>query len=206
VLANFLANTGVAALALVPTYVQRSPRFGLSPMQSGLLTLGYAICIISLIRVGEKTLQRVGARKPMMLGLTLLGIGVLLLAQTWVQPRLPYLAVAFVGFSLFGIGLGFFATPAVDTAMGNAPLEKAGIAGGIFKMASSLGASMGVAIGLAIAYGFWPTGAAARQTASDHAWRVGTAAGLAFVFAMMVISFLAVAVAVPKHVAFAPEV
>ena len=40
VLANFLANTGVAALAIVPTYLQRSPSFGLSPLQTGLLTLG----------------------------------------------------------------------------------------------------------------------------------------------------------------------
>jgi MFS transporter, DHA2 family, multidrug resistance protein len=206
VLANFLANTGVAALAIVPTYLQRSPRFGLSPLQTGLLTLGYAICIIGLIRVGEKALQRVGARKPMMLGLVLLGIGVLLLAQTWVSPRVPYLTVAFVGFSLFGIGLGFFATPAVDTAMTNAPLEKAGIAGGIFKMASSLGASMGVAIGLAVSSGLWPAGAAARAPASDHAWRTGTAAGLAFVFAMMVVSLLAVAVAVPRSAVAAAEV
>jgi MFS transporter, DHA2 family, multidrug resistance protein len=131
VLANFLANTGVAALAIVPTYLQRSPQFGLSPLQTGLLTLGYAICIIALIRVGEKALQRVGARKPMMFGLSLLAIGVLLLAQTWVSPVIPYLIVAVIGFSLFGIGLGFFATPAVDTAMTNAPLEKAGIAGGM---------------------------------------------------------------------------
>ena len=155
-LANFLANTGVAALAIVPTYLQRSPSFGLSALQTGLLTLGYAVCIIGLIRVGEKALQRVGARKPMMLGIALLGTGVLLLAQTWVPPTVPYLVVAFVGFSLFGIGLGFFATPAVDTAMTNAPLEKAGVAGGLFKMASSLGASMGVAIGLAIASGLGP--------------------------------------------------
>jgi DHA2 family multidrug resistance protein-like MFS transporter len=206
VLANFLANTGVAALAIVPTYLQRSPRFGFSPLQTGLLTLGYAVCIIGLIRVGERALQRVGARKPMMLGISLLGLGVLLLAQTWVPPTVPYLVVAFVGFSLFGIGLGFFATPAVDTAMTNAPLEKAGIAGGLFKMASSLGASMGVAIGLAVASGLWPAGAAAREPASDHAWRVGTAAGLGFVFAMMVISLVAVVVAVPRHSAAPAEV
>jgi DHA2 family multidrug resistance protein-like MFS transporter len=179
--------------------------FGLSPLQTGLLTLGYAVCIIGLIRVGEKALQRVGARKPMMLGLTLLGIGVLLLAQTWVPPTVPYLIVAFIGFSLFGVGLGFFATPAVDTAMSNAPLEKAGVAGGIFKMASSLGASMGVAIGLAISSGLWPVGTAAREPASDHAWRIGTAAGLAFVFAMMVISVLVVMVAVPRPAAVAAD-
>ena len=195
VLANFLANTGVAALAIVPTYLQRSPRFGLSPLQTGLLTLGYAVCIIGLIRVGEKALQRVGARKPMMLGIACWGPGCCCSPRPGC-PAVPYLVVTFVGFSLFGIGLGFFATPAVDTAMTNAPLEKAGIAGGLFKMASSLGASMGVAIGLAVASGLWPAGAAAREPASDHAWRVGTAAGLGFVFVMMVISLVAVVVAV----------
>jgi DHA2 family multidrug resistance protein-like MFS transporter len=79
----------------------------------------------------------------MILGIALLGTGVLLLAQTWVLP-VAYLVVTFVGFPLFGVGLGFFATPAVDIAMTNEPLEKAGVAGGLFKMASSLGASMGV--------------------------------------------------------------
>jgi MFS transporter, DHA2 family, multidrug resistance protein len=111
-----------------------------------------------------------------------------------------------MGFSLFGIGLGFFATPAVDRAMTNAPQDKTGIAGCIFKMASSLGASMGVAIGLAISSGLWPAGAAARAPESDHAWRVGTAAGLAFVFTMMVNSLIAVMVAVPRQAAAAAEV
>jgi len=54
------------------------------------------------------------------------------------------------------------------------------------------------AIGLAVASGLWPVGAAARTPASDMAWRFGTAAGLAFVFAMMVISFIAVVVALPR--------
>jgi len=90
--------------------------------------------------------------------------------------------------------------------MTNAPLEKAGIAGGIFKMASSLGASMGIAIGLAISSGLWPAGPAARAPESDHAWRVGTAAGLTFVFAMMVISLLTVMVAIPRSKAAAAAV
>jgi hypothetical protein len=73
-------------------------------------------------------------------------------------------------------------------------------------MASSLGASMGVAIGLAISSGIWPAGAAARAPESDYAWRVGTAAGLAFVFVMMVLSLLAVMVAVPKSAGTAATV
>jgi MFS transporter, DHA2 family, multidrug resistance protein len=199
VLANFMANTGVVALPIVLTYVQQSRLFGLSPLQSGLLTLGYAVCIVGLIRVGEKALQRFGRRKPMMLGIVLLGLGVALLAQTWVPAKTPYLVVAFLGFALFGIGLGFFATPAVDTAMSNAPLEKAGIAGGIFKMASSLGASTGLAIGLAIASGLWPAkGSSVAPDVVEQDWRIGTAVGMGFVFGMMIISLIAIIAMVPK--------
>ena len=61
-----------------------------------------------------------------------------------------YLIVAFVGFTLFGIGLGLYATPSTDAALANVPNEKAGSASGIYKMASSLGAALGVAISAAI--------------------------------------------------------
>ena len=33
-----------------------------------MLTLGYAIAIVTFIRVGEKLLQKFGARKPMVWG------------------------------------------------------------------------------------------------------------------------------------------
>jgi DHA2 family multidrug resistance protein-like MFS transporter len=57
-----------------------------------------------------------------------------------------YMIVAFVGFTLFGVGLGFYATPSTDAALSNVPGDKAGTASGIYKMASSLGAALGVAI------------------------------------------------------------
>jgi hypothetical protein len=57
-----------------------------------------------------------------------------------------YMIVAFVGFTLFGVGLGFYATPSTDAALSNVPGDKAGTASGIYKMASSLGAAFRVAI------------------------------------------------------------
>jgi len=42
--------------------------------------------------------------------------------------------------------LAFYATPSTDAALSNLPEDQAGAGAGIYKMASSLGASFGVAI------------------------------------------------------------
>jgi MFS transporter, DHA2 family, multidrug resistance protein len=61
-------------------------------------------------------------------------------------PDLAYTVVVFIGFALFGLGLGIYATPSTDTSVSNAPSNKVGEAAGIYKMASSLGGAFGVAI------------------------------------------------------------
>ena len=43
-----------------------------------------------------------------------------------------------------------YATPSTDTAIANAPLEKVGVAAGIYKMASALGGAFGVALSGAV--------------------------------------------------------
>jgi MFS transporter, DHA2 family, multidrug resistance protein len=61
-----------------------------------------------------------------------------------------YEILAVIAFTLFGIGLAFYATPSTDAALSNLPDDQAGAGSGIYKMASSLGASFGVAISAAI--------------------------------------------------------
>jgi len=85
----------------------------------------------------------------MLLGCSITAIGILLTCFTFLLAR-QYLVAAFLGFTLFGIGLGFYATPSTDAALSNVPDEKAGAASGIYKMASSLGAAFGVAISAAV--------------------------------------------------------
>ena len=146
-LSNFLLNGAAGTLLVVLTLVQEAA--GLSSLQSGLLTVGYLIGVLATIRVGEKLLQRMGSRKPMLLGCWITGAGILLTTFTFLLAG-EYLIVAFVGFTLFGIGLGLYATPSTDAALSNVPQENAGSASGIYKMASSLGAAFGVAISAAI--------------------------------------------------------
>ena len=146
-LSNLLLNAVAGILIVAMTLVQIGG--GMSAQGAGLLTLGYAIAIVAFIRVGEKLLQRFGPRKPMIWGSLLVGATILLLMPTYVMLG-TYKILAIIAFTLFGIGLGFYATPSTDAALANLPDDQAGAGSGIYKMASSLGASFGVAISAAI--------------------------------------------------------
>ncbi|MDD3738703.1 MAG: MFS transporter [Lentimicrobiaceae bacterium] len=146
-LANFFIN-GTAGLLIVSlTLMQRGAQF--TAMEAGLLTLGFALAVILFIRVGEKLLQRFGAKKPIIWGALIISAAIILLMQTQIMTG-QYVVLAIIAYSLFGLGLAFFATPATDAALSNLPDSQAGSGAGIFKMASSLGTSFGVAIAAGI--------------------------------------------------------
>jgi DHA2 family multidrug resistance protein-like MFS transporter len=146
-ISNLLLNAVAGIIIVAMTLVQVGG--GMSAQQAGLLTLGYAVAIVAFIRVGEKLLQRFGPRKPMIWGSLIVAVTVLLLMPTNVLLG-TYKMLAFAAFSLFGVGLAFYATPSTDAALANLPDDQAGSGSGIYKMASSLGASFGVAISAAI--------------------------------------------------------
>ncbi len=146
-LSNFLLNGAAGTLLVSLTLVQKGA--GLSSLQAGLLTIGYLIAILATIRVGEKLLQLWGPRKPMLLGCGITMLGILLTSMTFLYTW-QYMIVAVTGFTLFGIGLGFYATPSTDAALSNVPEKQVGSAAGIYKMASSLGAAFGVAFSAAL--------------------------------------------------------
>ena len=152
----------------------------MSALQAGLLTLGYLIAILATIRVGERLLRMWGPRKPMWLGCAITGAGILLTIPTWIFAS-QYVILAVVGFTLYGIGLGFYATPSTDAALSSVPKEKAASAAGIYKMASSLGAAFGVAISAAIY-----TGLSSEVVALANSFMVGRIDNLSVRFAALI--------------------
>ena len=84
-LSNFLLNGAAGTLLVTLTLVQQEA--GLSSLQSGLLTAGYLIAILSTIRVGEKLLQKMGPRKPMLIGCWITAAGILLTTFTFLLAR-----------------------------------------------------------------------------------------------------------------------
>ena len=144
---NFLLNAVAGALIVANTYVQVAR--GYTSFQSGLLSLGNLIFTLAMIRVGEKLLQKHGPRKPIITACILVMSGILLMTLTFL-PNTFYTIFVVIGFTLFGIGLGLYATPSTDTAIDNVPASKAGEAAGIYKMSSTLGGSFGFAISVAV--------------------------------------------------------
>ncbi|MGX2958468.1 MFS transporter [Peribacillus sp. JNUCC 23] len=144
---NFLLSAVAGALIVANTYVQMAR--GYSSFQSGLLSIGNLVAVLVMIRVGEKILQRSGPRKPMILACLLVMAGIMLMTLT-ILPNAIYSVVVFIGFTVYGIGLGLYATPSIDTAVDNVPTAKAGEAAGIYKMTSTLGSSFGLAISVTV--------------------------------------------------------
>src|ERR1051325_6663424 len=201
-LSNFLLNGAAGTLLVALSLVQQAA--GLSSLQSGLLTIGYLVAILSTIRVGERFLQRMGARKPMLLGCLITGTGILLTTFTFLLAR-QYMIVAFIGFTLFGVGLGFYATPSTDAALSNVPNEKAGAASRVYKKASSLGAAVGVASSPAFFtslsggnVSFAPLSDLFLGRTDNISIRFAAAVALLFNVLMVIIAIIAIIMTVPK--------
>ncbi|HUH32457.1 MAG TPA: MFS transporter, partial [Daejeonella sp.] len=200
-LSNFLLNGAAGTLLVSLALVQAEA--GLSSLQSGLITIGYLVAVLSTIRVGEKFLQRMGPRKPMLLGCSITGLGILLTSLTFLMAK-EYIIASFIGFTLFGVGLGFYATPSTDAALSNVPGDKAGSASGIYKMASSLGAAFGVAISAALFYGLGqmegiPPLAEIFMGRTDNInVRYAAGMGLLFNLFMIVVAIIAIMMTIPK--------
>lgn len=142
-LSNFLLNATAGILIVAMTLIQLGG--DLTAQEAGMLTLGYAITIVAFIRVGEKLLRKYGPRKPMLWGSIIVSLSILLLMPTHFFIE-TYNILVVVAFALFGLGLAFYATPSTDAALTALPDDQIGSGSGIYKMASSLGASFGVAI------------------------------------------------------------
>lgn len=183
---NFLLNAIAGTLVVANTYVQVGR--GFNAFQSGLLSLGYLVTVLAMIRVGEKILQRVGAKKPMIWGGLITTVGVALMGLTFL-PDVAYTIVVFIGFALFGLGLGIYATPSTDTSVSNAPSDKVGEAAGVYKMASSLGSAFGVALSMT-AYG---------AAAANGNLELAATTGIIINVIFGVLSILSILFLVPKN-------
>ena len=120
-ISNFLINGTAGTLIVSLQLVQLGGN--MNAQQAGFLTLGYAIAIIAFIRVGEKLLQRFGPRKPMIWGCLITGLAILLVSPPTCCCRTTR-SLPVVGYTLFGVGLAFYATPSTDAALSNLPADQ----------------------------------------------------------------------------------
>ncbi len=119
-----------------------------------------------------------------------------------------YKILAVVAYTLFGLGLAFYATPSTDAALSNLPADQSGSGAGIYKMASSLGAALGVAISASIFTALsgvgdpidWLNGLVDFVGRQDNvAVRQAAMVALGVNLLMVVAAIVSITMTVPKH-------
>ncbi|MEV5908455.1 MFS transporter [Streptomyces chartreusis] len=117
---------------------------GLDPLRSALISLPLAALMVAAAPTCAMLLRRVGARRTTAAAMTLLALGILVLSRT---PSIPLLCTAF---ALVGAGFGTVMVAATHVVVREAPVESAGVAGGLQQTAMNIGPVLGVAVATAL--------------------------------------------------------
>ncbi|MFS0884882.1 MFS transporter [Aeromicrobium sp. 179-A 4D2 NHS] len=140
--ANLMMNLAFGGLSYLLVLWLQSVR-GFSAVEAGMLMLPSTVGIFCTISAGGRLSARHGARLPVLVGLTVMSVGLLALGTT---SRTSPLWLMAAGLVIVGLGLGLLSTPISTTAVGDVPGNLAGTAAGVFKMSSMVGGAVGVAL------------------------------------------------------------
>jgi EmrB/QacA subfamily drug resistance transporter len=131
----------------VSLYLQQV--LGYSPIRAGLAFLPMTLCIVAGSTIASRTVARVGAKPLLVLGMTLMTIGLALFTNISVHGDYP-IDVLLPGL-LVGIGMGFAFVPATISAVAGVARAEAGLASGLVNTSRLFGGALGLAVLAAIA-------------------------------------------------------
>jgi len=122
---------------------------GYSPIRAGLAFLPMTLCIVVGSTVASRVVARVGTKRLLVGGMTLLTSGLLLFAQ--ISPHGTYLGGVLLPSLLVAIGMGTAFVPATIAAVSGVAPGEAGLASGLVNTSRLVGGALGLAILAAIA-------------------------------------------------------
>lgn len=141
--AGFATNaTRFGTVVLVPALLVRVD--GLEPIWIGVVLLPGALCIALLSRVAGRWSDRVGSRRPVIVG----AIGVLggNLVAAWFAGVGPVGVAA--GMLLYGIGFAYIQSPLLNAVSWILPSHRAGAGTGLYMTIFFLGGAFGVSLSM----------------------------------------------------------
>jgi predicted MFS family arabinose efflux permease len=116
---------------------------GYSPLSTGLALLPYAATIIVVAPRSTLVQQRLTVRRTIALGLTLIALGLALLAT--LRPGAPYGVIA-LAIVLMATGTGLATPSATASIMSSLPMRKAGVGSAVNDTTREVGGAVGIAV------------------------------------------------------------
>jgi EmrB/QacA subfamily drug resistance transporter len=116
---------------------------GYSPLKSGFLTAPVAVAIMVVSPQAPRLVERIGTKRVVVLGLTIVGSSlVLYTSDTLMSSLVGGILIRL----LFGAGMGLTSAPATESIMGSLPKEKAGVGSAVNDTTRQTGGALGVAV------------------------------------------------------------
>jgi EmrB/QacA subfamily drug resistance transporter len=116
---------------------------GYSPLEAGLRLLPVAVGMMIAAPRSAKLAERIGTRATIALGMTLVSVGLALMAFADAGNGYPIVAAAMFTLAL---GMGLAMAPATDSVMSVLPVEKAGVGSAMNDTVRLVGGALGVAV------------------------------------------------------------
>jgi EmrB/QacA subfamily drug resistance transporter len=141
--AGFIMGTALFSMFLMLTlYMQQV--LGFSPIETGLGYLAVAGTAVIWANVAALAVNRVGVKPALILGMSLLTVGLLYFTQVSVDGS--YWADLFPGFLILGIAIPFAFVPITIAALAGTKPQEAGLASGLINTTQQIGGAVGIAI------------------------------------------------------------
>ncbi|MGI5352232.1 MFS transporter [Streptomyces sp. CA-250714] len=116
---------------------------GLSPVDSGLRLLPLTAMMIVASPLAGTVITKVGPRIPLVVAMVLAAVAMFGLSTLETDSGM---GITSLWFALLGLGLAPVMVGATEVIVGNAPLQHAGVAGGLQQAAMQVGGSLGTAV------------------------------------------------------------
>ncbi len=145
---GFILGTAIFSLFLMLTlYMQEV--LGYSAMKTGVAYLAVAGTSIFWAAVASQLVTRVGVKPVLVVGMSLLTVGLLYFTQVSVGGS--YLGDLLPGFLIVGVGMSFAFVAISIAALAGIEAQEAGLASGLINTSQQIGGALGIAVLSAVA-------------------------------------------------------
>ncbi len=116
---------------------------GYSPLQAGVRIIPHAITMMLVAPLSARLVERIGTKRVVTLGLSIIAVALLALSFIEVDSSYPRVILNFM---VMSVGMGLTMAPATESIMGSLPQAKAGVGAAMNDTTRQVGGALGVAV------------------------------------------------------------